>query len=68
MPHLLPAFQGRVAAFLREEEGAQVVEYSLIVAVVSIAIVAALKGVVTDTSFTGFIGRIKTCLLGTSCV
>jgi pilus assembly protein Flp/PilA len=44
------------------------VEYALIIAVVSIAIVAALRGVVTDASFTGFIARIKTCLTGKECV
>ena len=54
--------------FARDEEGAQVVEYALIIAVVSIAIVAALRGVVTDGSFTGFIARIKTCLTGKECV
>ncbi len=57
-----------VVDFARDEEGAQVVEYALIIAVVSIAIVAALRGVVTDASFTGFIARIKTCLTGTTCV
>ena len=54
--------------FARDDEGAQVVEYALIIAVVSIAIVAALRGVVTDGSFTGFIARIKTCLTGKECV
>lgn len=57
-----------VVEFARDEEGAQVVEYALIIAVVSIAIVAALRGVVTDGSFTGFIARIKTCLSGKECV
>jgi pilus assembly protein Flp/PilA len=57
-----------VVDFARDEEGAQVVEYALIIAVVSIAIVAALRGVVTDGSFTGFIARIKTCLSGKECV
>ncbi|NBS98464.1 MAG: Flp family type IVb pilin [Betaproteobacteria bacterium] len=55
--------------FARDEEGAQVVEYALIIAVVSIALVAALQALVTDASFSGFIGRIKTCLTaGSTCL
>jgi pilus assembly protein Flp/PilA len=57
-----------VVEFARDEEGAQVVEYALIIAVVSIAIVAALRAVVTDGNFTNFIARITTCLTGKECV
>ena len=49
--------------FLRDEEGAQVVEYALIIAVVSIALVGALKALTADGgSFGTFIGRVATCL------
>lgn len=68
MSTLIGLVRQRALQFGRDEEGAQVVEYALIIAVVSIAIVAALRGVVTDASFTGFIARIKTCLVGTTCV
>ena len=57
-----------VVEFARDEEGAQVVEYALIIAVVSIAIVAALRAVVIDGNFTHFIARITTCLTGKECV
>jgi pilus assembly protein Flp/PilA len=67
MRSLLAPFRRGLAGFIRNESGAQVVEYALLIAVVSIAIVAALRGVVTDTSFTGFIAQIKSCLVGTSC-
>ncbi len=50
-------------AFLRDEEGAQVVEYALIIAVVSIALVVALQAL-TNTSFSTFIDRVGVCLTG----
>jgi pilus assembly protein Flp/PilA len=67
MRSFLRSFRHGLDRFRRDETGAQVVEYALIVAVVSIAVVAALRGVVTDSSFTGFIDRIKSCLVGTTC-
>jgi pilus assembly protein Flp/PilA len=67
MRSICAKFRRGLAGFVRNETGAQVVEYALIVALVSIAIVAALRGVVTDTSFTGFIAQIKSCLIGTTC-
>ena len=61
-----------VRSFSQEEEGAQVVEYALIIAVVSIALVVALSELTkSDGSFTTFIDRVKTCLTpaaGKSCV
>jgi pilus assembly protein Flp/PilA len=50
----------------REEEGAQVVEYALIIAVVSIALVLALQSL-TTVSFSDFITRVNTCLTTGSC-
>ncbi len=50
-----------ICSFAREEEGAQVVEYALIIAVVSITLVVALRDL-TGTSFSGFITRVATCL------
>lgn len=54
--------------FLKEEEGAQVVEYALIIAVVSIALVGALQVLTTGNSFTNFIARVTTCLTSAVCV
>ena len=48
--------------FLHEEDGAQVVEYALIIAVVSIALVFALQPLGLSDSFGSFIGRVSTCL------
>ncbi|MBC7454135.1 MAG: Flp family type IVb pilin [Massilia sp.] len=50
-----------IRSFANDEEGAQVVEYALIIAVVSIILVVALRNL-TGTSFNGFITRVATCL------
>jgi pilus assembly protein Flp/PilA len=61
MNTFLKAAKQSVQSFARDEEGAQVVEYALIIAVVSIILVVALRDL-TGTSVTGFIGRVATCL------
>lgn len=48
--------------FAREDAGSQVVEYALIIAVVSIALVVALKALTTGTTFSDFITRVGDCL------
>ena len=56
--------------FSRDEQGAQVVEYALIIAVVSIGLVVALGDSVTGlkTSFSTLVGRITTCFTaGATC-
>lgn len=59
-----------IRSFSKDEEGAQVVEYALIIAVVSIGLVVALRALTTGTGngFTAFIGRVSTCLTGGTCV
>lgn len=54
--------------FLKEEDGAQVVEYALIIAVVSIALVLALQPLTLGTSFGNFINRVAACLTTAVCV
>ena len=53
--------------FFREDDGAQVVEYALIIAVISIALVLALQTLTIVTSFGSFIGRVSTCLTTGPC-
>ena len=53
--------------FARDEEGAQIVEYALVIAVISVAILVALKAT-TPGLFTGWTTRITTCLTGGTCV
>ncbi|KQX21978.1 Flp family type IVb pilin [Variovorax sp. Root434] len=50
--------------FLKDESGAQVVEYALIIAVVSIALVIALQLLASGAPFTNFISRLNVCLNG----
>jgi pilus assembly protein Flp/PilA len=50
----------------RDEEGAQVVEYALIIAVVSIALVLAIKGL-TNGNFADFVARVDACLTTATC-
>ena len=56
-----------VRSFAKDEEGAQVIEYALIIAVVSIILVIALGGLTTGTTFSGFIARVNSCLTSTTC-
>jgi len=56
-----------VRSFARDEEGAQVIEYALIIAVVSITLVVALRNL-NGNNFSGFINRVGTCLTnGSAC-
>ena len=66
MNKFLSVANGSIRSFAKDEEGSQVVEYALIIAVVSIALVVALRDL-TGTSFSGFITRVGTCLAGVTC-
>ena len=50
------------ADFAREEEGSQVVEYGLIIALVSIALALGLAKIAGGTPFDTLAQRIATCL------
>ena len=56
-----------IRSFAIEDDGAQVVEYALIIAVVSIALVIALKAL-DGGAFSTFIARVNTCLTSSACV
>ena len=65
MNKLLIAIDNAIRSFANDEEGAQVVEYALIIAVVSIALVVALRALTGDGSgFASFISRLAGCLTG----
>ncbi|MCE3606730.1 Flp family type IVb pilin [Massilia sp. P8910] len=66
MNTFLKTISQSVQSFARDDEGAQVVEYALIIAVVSIILVVALRGL-TGTTFSSFIDRVSTCLTGGAC-
>jgi len=54
-------------SFLADDSGAQVVEYALIIAIISIVLVLALQPLSIATSFGSLISRITTCLSGGAC-
>ncbi|MGE8440556.1 MAG: Flp family type IVb pilin [Comamonas testosteroni] len=54
----------RLQHLLRDDEGAQVVEYALIIAVVSIALVLAIQGL-AGGKLADFVARVTSCLTGT---
>jgi pilus assembly protein Flp/PilA len=65
MNKLIKAIKNGAVTFIRDEEGAQIVEYALIIAVVSIALVVALFALAgPNTPFTTFIARVTNCLTG----
>ena len=66
----MTTFSKKLIAFAEDEEGAQVVEYALIIAVVSIGLVVALGDATSGlrSSFTTLVGRITTCFTaGSTC-
>ena len=70
MNKFLATMKSGITSFARDEEGAQIVEYALIIAVVSIFLVIALSGL-AGGQMTNFIARVTACLTGTtatSCV
>ena len=67
MNKFLETMKTGMASFARDEEGAQIVEYALIIAVVSIALVIALSAV-GGTNMQTFIDRVTDCLTTATCV
>lgn len=58
-------FFSSIRSFAVEDDGAQVIEYALIIAVVSIALIIAIQNL--DDSLTGFVTRVTNCLSGAGC-
>jgi pilus assembly protein Flp/PilA len=60
---MLHTLKSSLARFAHEEDGSQVIEYALIIAVVSIALVVALQALTASGGgFSSFITRVTTCL------
>jgi pilus assembly protein Flp/PilA len=69
MNKLINAMKNGAVSFARDEEGAQIVEYALIIAVVSIALVIALATIAAGGGpFSTFVTRVTTCLTTAVCV
>lgn len=60
--NILNATKEMMVSFAAEEDGAQVVEYALVIALVSIALAIALGTAFTNTPFSAFVTRINNCL------
>lgn len=54
-------------AFMTDDEGAQIVEYALIIAVVSIGLILLLMPAANGLNFQAFITRVNTCLTTGPC-
>ena len=63
MNSFLTQFNNSIRSFAKDEEGAQVVEYALIIAVVSIGLVIALgvAGGGLKSSFAALVTRVTSC-------
>lgn len=64
MNQIFEAIKNSASNFAKEEDGAQVIEYALIIAVISIALVVGLRGL--NGNFGNFINRVGNCLTGTA--
>ena len=54
-------------AFFKDEEGAQIVEYALIIAVISLALVVALQPLTLGAGIGGVLQKLNNCLTTASC-
>ena len=54
-------------AFAIEDDGAQIVEYALIIAVISLGLILLLMPGTSGLNFQAFITRVQNCLTGATC-
>ncbi|NPC55470.1 Flp family type IVb pilin [Caenimonas soli] len=57
-----------IRSFATDEDGAQVLEYALIIAVLSVALVLTLKPLVNSGYFGTFLARLGACLTTATCI
>jgi pilus assembly protein Flp/PilA len=51
--------------FIKSEDGSNVVEYALIIAIISISLIILLQPLGAPSNFNSFISRFRTCLINT---
>ena len=67
MNKFLTTVNNSIRSFAKDEEGAQIVEYALIIATISIALIVLMAPL--KTNFGVWVGRVTACLTaGTPCV
>lgn len=65
MNKIAQQFGQSLQSFVRDEEGAQIIEYALIIAVVSLGLILLMKGLLgTDGAFQSWIDKVTNCLGG----
>ena len=62
----MEAFMNMVRAFAFDDDGAQIIEYALIIAVVSLGLIVLMMAA-GGLNFQGWINRVNTCLTGGVC-
>lgn len=62
MNKIAQQFGHSLQSFVRDEEGAQVIEYALVVAVVSIGLILLMKASIDNGLFTDWLTKVKACL------
>lgn len=63
----MKTFLNSIRLFAIEDDGVEIVEYALIIAVISIMLVIAIRDI-TGTRFSGFINRVEVCLMTATCL
>lgn len=67
MNSIAQQFGQSLQSFVQEEEGAQIIEYALVVAVVSIGLILLMKSSISTDLFSAWLTKVKACLINTSC-
>lgn len=65
MNKIAQQFGHSLQSFVQDEEGAQVIEYALVVAVVSIGLVVLMRTSINNALFDAWLNKVKVCLGGT---
>ena len=63
----MPSISRHLLGLVRDDSGSQVIEYALITATVSIALVVLLQPLTVNGNFTPVIDRVFSCLSGRAC-
>lgn len=66
MNYFLLFIKNMLTSFAKEEDGAQIIEYALIIAVISIALIVALSAL-KNGDFATFVTKVGTCLSTGTC-
>ena len=66
MNKFLTTVNNSISSFAKDEEGAQVVEYALIIATISIALIVLMAPI--KTNFGAWVTRVTNCLTTATCV